>query len=271
MAFNAEFPSRLLAKSGSGVHSGASSAGIHSSSIIILTRHSIRRENIGREGITVLCANHASEADHGRRTTESIRTCDANPECRRTGHTVGMLDSGLCPMKFMMGSAIFDTPVVLMYESTELISFKPPETEGAPWRLSARIYDRWGKELLRIVDNEWRVGIDRYDVTAKGKTVEVRQKKGDLVLAMDLVVDGLVHIRRLEMECFEVLLSCDDTSFSVKSGSGGTLRFARPPGSNNVISGDIGIHVLPSEHIVKIAASLRPGSGAGVAMRLPDS
>ena len=223
------------------------------------------------DGITILCANHHREANHGRRSAESIKAYNADPECRRTGHTVAALDGSMRPLKFMMGSAVFDTPVVLMYESTEIISFRPPEAEGAPWRLSARIFDRTGRELLRITDNEWRIGINQYDITAQGKTVEVRQKKGDVVLAMDLVVDGLVHIRRLQMQCFEVVLMCDETSFSVKSRSGGTVRFPRPPRSNNLISGDIGIRVLPSRKVVEIATSLQPRLGAAVAMKLSDS
>ncbi len=223
------------------------------------------------DGISILCANHASEADHGRRSVQNIKIHDADPICRRTGHTIAVLDSGPTPLKFMMGSAVFDTPVVLMYESVELISFRPPEAKGAPWRLNARIFDRDGKGLLKIVDNQWLVGINRYDITARGKTVEVRQKRGDLVLAMDLVVDGLVHIRRLQMQCFEVVLICDDTSFSVKNRIGGAVRFLQPLRSNNLISGDIGIYVLPSRKVVEFATSLQPGSSAGAAMMLPDS
>lgn len=223
------------------------------------------------EGITILCGNHHREADHGRRSIESIKARDADPECRRRGHTVAVLDGSTGPLKFIMGSAVFDTPVILMYETIELISFRPPETNEAPWRLSARIFDRIGRELLRITDNEWRIDTNRYDVTAEGKVIEVRQRKGDVVLAMDLVVDGLIHIRRLQMQCFEVDLVCDELSFSVKNRSGGLVRFVKPPGSNNLISGDIGIRVLPSMKIVEIATSLLPGSSAGVAMILHDS
>ena len=223
------------------------------------------------EGITILCAEDARAAHHGRQSANKIKSHDASPKCRSLGHTFGPLDGGPNPMKFMMGSAVFHTPIVLMHESAELISFKPPEAEGAPWRLTATILDRQGKELLKIVDNEWQIGIDRYDITAKGKTVEVRQKRGYLVLAMDLVEEELVHIRRVQMQCKEVFLDCDDASFSVKSDNGGAVRFTRSPGSNNEISGDIGIHVLPSEHVVKIGASLQPGGSAAIALRLPDS
>lgn len=222
------------------------------------------------EGITILCANHASEADKGRRTLEDIRKADANPFCRRTGYTYGILDGSAGPLQFMMGSTVFDTPIVLMCESQELIGFRSPEVEGAPWQLNARILDISGQELLKIERNEWLIGTDRYDITAQGKTVIVRQRPRKIVLALDLVVTRLVRIRRLEMECFGVLLSCTDTSFFIRGKHGGTICFNKPLLGNNVISGEVGIHVIPSEHIVKIATRLQAGSSAGVAMNLPD-
>lgn len=72
------------------------------------------------------------------------------------------------PLGFQIGPTVFCTPVVLMYEDAELIGYRPPQADGAPWRLNATMLDRNGSEVLRIVGNEWVAGINRYDITAEG-------------------------------------------------------------------------------------------------------
>jgi hypothetical protein len=166
-------------------------------------------------------------------------------------------------MVFMIGSATFETPIVLMCESEEIISFKPPESGNAPWRLSARILDRNQKELLKIVDNEWRVGVDKYDIETTNNMIEVREVKGEIVLAMEVVKDQRLHITRLDMDCYGVRIGADrNGTFSVSGTNGGKVTV------NGGFRGDIGIHVKPSAGVVLLGASLNPNAGAGVAMAL---
>jgi hypothetical protein len=163
----------------------------------------------------------------------------------------------------MIGSATFETPIVLMYESDELISFKPPEASNAPWRLSARILDRNGKDLLKIVDNELCVGVHRYDIKTGNNMMEVREGRGDVIFAMEVVRDKLLRITRLDMDCYGARIGSDcNGTFCVSGPNGGKVIV------NGWIHGDIGIHVRPSAKLVLLGASLDPNVGAGVAMTL---
>lgn len=219
------------------------------------------------EGITLLCKQHHGDADGGLLSSESVHRNNANPCCLREGHTHKSLVTNYGEtgkrLKFMIGSATFETPIVLMYESEELISFKPPEAPNAPWRLSARILDRNGRDLLKIVDNEWRVGVHRYDITTRMNMMEVREGRGDVIFAMEVVYDELLHITRLDMDCYGVRIGSDrNGTFSVSGTNCGKVIV------NGGFRGDIGIHVRPSAKLVLLGASLDPNVGAGVAMAL---
>jgi len=219
------------------------------------------------EGITLLCKQHHGEAHRKLLSPESVHRNNDNPFCVQEGHTSESLVSrgGLSagPMVFMIGSATFETPIVLMYESEELISFKPPESGNAPWRLSARILGRNEKELLKIVDNEWRVGVDKYDIETTNNMIEVREGKGEIVLAMEVVKDEHLYITRLDMNCYGVRICSDSNgTFSVSGPNGGKVIV------NGRIRSDIGIHVRPSAKLVLLGASLDPNVGACVAMAL---
>lgn len=219
------------------------------------------------EGITILCGKHHSDAHRDLLSSDSVHQHNANPYCLREGHTRDSLVNNYgVPgqrLKFMIGSATFETPIVLMYESDELISFKPPEASNAPWRLSARILDRNGKDLLKIVDNELCVGVHRYDIKTGNNMMEVREGRGDVIFAMEVVRDKLLRITRLDMDCYGVRISSDrNGTFSVSGANCGKVIV------NGGFRGDIGIHVRPSAKIVLLGASLDPNVGAGVAMAL---
>jgi hypothetical protein len=214
------------------------------------------------EGITILCGTHAREADSGIRSVDSIREYNADPFCLREKYTIHMLDGRRGPLDFKLGPVTLNSPIVLMYEKEELISFKPPDIPGAPWRFNAIVFDRNGRELMKVVDNEWKIGSDRYDIEVAGQHFIVRDKLRDIILKMALEVDRLIHIQQLQMDCYGVNLKCDASSLCIKGKNGGTNCF------KGSITGDIGIHILQSENIAKIATSLNPGSSAGVAFHI---
>jgi len=221
------------------------------------------------EGITLLCQRCHADETHHRLAPDYVRQHNAKPYCLCAGHTRHCLVRSSIstgkPLTFKIGSATFDTRVVLMYEWEELISFKPPEAENAPWRLSAKISDLNGRELLKIVDNEWRIGIERYDITTCGETIEVREARGKVILVMQVTMDDLVHIKQLEMDCHGVRLGSDCSGvFSVSGPNGGKVIL------NGRVIADIGIHVRPSAKLVLLGASQDPNAGAAVAMQLVE-
>jgi len=212
------------------------------------------------EGITLLCQRcHDDETRH-RLAPDYVRQHNANPYCLRAGHTRHCLVRSSIstgrPLTFKIGSTTFETQVVLMYEDEELISFKPPEDEKAPLRLSAKMTDLNGQELLTIVDNEWRIGIERYDITTCNDIIEVREARGRVILVMQVTIDALVHIKQFEMDFHGVRLSSDCSGvFSVSGPNGGKLNL----NIGRVIA-DIGIHVRPSAKQVLLAANRNGGA-----------
>ncbi len=214
------------------------------------------------EGITILCGCHHIEATSGMLAADTVRYHNDKPYCHLGGYTRHYLKAN-APVMFQMGPRGFHTQVALMYEEEELIVCRPPEVDGGPWLFSAKILDENGMELLTVQDNEWLIGIDRYDIRARGKSIEVRAGKGDVIMRMDIEMDKRVHIRKLQMECLGVTLSCDEQSFCVSARNGAS---ANMPGEYGFYA-DVGVHIVPSQNRVKLAA-MRNGSAA-IALYMP--
>lgn len=203
------------------------------------------------ECITLLCGADHDRASRGLINGEALQYHDAHPYCHQSGKT-RYTWMARQPLGFRMASRDFLTRVALMYETTELIGYAP-ELPGEPQALNATILDRNGRELLRLHRNEWCIGADRYDITATGKTVEVREASGDVVLRMDFEDDCLIHIRKLTMDCGPVQLACTDEEITIDVRRGGTLCLK---GERTRLVGEIGVRIVPSAKVVEIGTSL---------------
>ena len=75
---------------------------------------------------------------------------------------------------------------VLMYDTRLIIGLSQQEHMGSPLRLNAVLTDESGSEVLRVVDNEWQVGIEHYDIRTTGDRLIVNNKPGDIVSGDEL-------------------------------------------------------------------------------------
>ncbi len=140
------------------------------------------------KGITLLCAEHHDLKSRGLLTNAQVASRNAAPRAVAEGHAFGRyITDGTAP-KFVLGSCYAaNTPVLLMADGEPVIWASPPVEPGAPFSFNAVLRDQSGRTILEIRDNEWRAGIEAWDVDVVANRIEIRSKRGaiDLVISME--------------------------------------------------------------------------------------
>jgi len=181
-----------------------------------------------RKDITLLCPTCHSKVDKKIFDLDFIKKSDNNPKCKQVGFTKDVLYVGNEIISFKMGSASFKRLVVVIYDGTPLIYFSPPEYEGGPLRLNATIYDKTGEQLLRIEDNEWKSGIEHYDLETQSKYLIIREKKGDVKLKLSIVAEKEISIEKMDMNYKGFRVKVEGGQFKVQTPKGGHLNLICP-------------------------------------------
>lgn len=117
--------------------------------------------------------------------------------------------------------------IILMHDEEMLLGFAPPEHEGGPLRLFARVADESGNDILQIVDNEWRAGLDAFDVDTSHGILLIRRNFGDIALRM-MNRDGRVTLDRLNISYkgFNVLI--ENEKLVLTNPKGATSQLTSP-------------------------------------------
>lgn len=191
-------------------------------------------------GITLLCGQCHDRAERGIIDVTTVSSANASPWCKQTGHSKDFLFIGDSSIPVRFGSSRVRASTVLMYENRVIIGLSKPEHVGAPLRLNAVLTDDNENEVLRVIDNEWQVGINRYDIRTNKDRLTVNDAPGDIILEMSLAARTEICIRRLRMKFLGFSIIADEKSFSLTVPSGGQFRH-----TGDVVA-DIGIWMKSS-------------------------
>lgn len=151
------------------------------------------------DGIILLCGDC-----HKRKgktlSIETLRQSAQNPKCRQKGFVFEAMDIGNSPLAIGLGSLTFeDVGILIRCQGQNVLSVKKPIERGGPYRLSAKFQDRDGLSTIEIVDNEWRAGIENWDIRRKGARIVVRTAKRKIALVMRLDPPRGITIEQLDM------------------------------------------------------------------------
>jgi hypothetical protein len=176
-------------------------------------------------GITLLCGrchqkvHQAGEAE--------IASRNAAPFCKVNGYTQDFLFISKDEVRFQTGRPLFKMKMVVMCDEEMLIGFAPPEQAGGPLRLFARVTDDEGNDILQIVDNEWRAGIEMFDVDTSYGVLLIRKNFGDVVLRM-VDRDGQIELDRLNMAYKGFKVSIENEKLTLTNPKGATSHLPCP-------------------------------------------
>ena len=175
-------------------------------------------------GITLLCGQCHDRAERGIIDVPTVSAANASPRCKQTGYSKDLLFIGNSSIPVRFGSSRVRAATILKYDDHVIMGFSEPEQVGAPLRLNAVFTDDNGNVVLLVVDNEWQVGINRYDIRTNKDRLTVRDSPGDIIFEMSLAMGTEICIRRLRMKFLGFSIIADEGSFSLIVPSGGQFR-----------------------------------------------
>lgn len=152
-------------------------------------------------GITLLCGACHDRKTRGLLSTDTVASADSSPFCKRSGFSFGPFDFGTSRAPEVAIGALVCRNVrsLIRIEGVDLLSVKKPESPGAPFLLSANLYDSHGCELIRIVENEWQSRSDNWDVEVVGPRITFRGGPGKIALVLRSEPPNRLVVERLDL------------------------------------------------------------------------
>lgn len=209
------------------------------------------------EGITLLCGICHQMAHNGIYSSEFIPLADVNPFCGNRGHAKIKIFRGNTLVPVKIGTSLIHAESILMYDDKLVFGFLPPEVNNGPIRLNANFTDSNGQEILKIIDNEWLIGHDCYDVQTTKSRMRIRDKLGKTSLEITLSADKTIEVTKIDMYYKGFKIFANKEYFSLKVPQGATLKHK---GSSYA---DIGIWMKSDGHAL-IAANKNGGAAIGM-------
>lgn len=147
--------------------------------------------------ITLLCGNHHREAGKGILPLGFIEKHNENPYCKREGRVKNFFYIAKKTIDLKFGSACFKGFNIICHERTPLIRFdrKP----NGLLSLSAKFFDNNEKNLFHVIDNEWQIEIDNFDIELTKNDLIVREKVGKIKLHLSHIAEKEIYIKKLDM------------------------------------------------------------------------
>jgi hypothetical protein len=110
---------------------------------------------------------------------ESVLDAARNPRAKQEGFSFGPFDIGVEPPEVILGTLVTrNVQTIIQIQNERVLSIKPPEVPGLPYRIDACLRDREGNVIFEIVENEWRTPSDNWDVEIEGGDDNDPQKIG---------------------------------------------------------------------------------------------
>ncbi|WP_156135576.1 hypothetical protein [Novosphingobium malaysiense] len=120
--------------------------------------------------IVLLCPTHHSMVTKGIIPKEKVQESWAQPAAKDLGYskTEHPWFKGIPSLKMGGGPLVQGTPIPIQVRGTNIIEFEPPEEGSNLARISAKLQDASGNNILSIDKNEWRVLSGSWDFKCVG-------------------------------------------------------------------------------------------------------
>ena len=164
-------------------------------------------------GIVLLCAACHDRKTRGQLSQTSVAAAARSPKCLQTGFSFGPFDLGNTHPVVRFGPLVVrDCKVLIRAFGVSLLSVDPPESQGQPFLLSALFADRSGKEVCRIVRNEWQTPSANWDVEVVGQRITVRSAPRSIELRLRCDPPDGLTVERMAMYSAGAWLTCDEAN-----------------------------------------------------------
>lgn len=180
-------------------------------------------------GIALLCGTCHGYVTRGRWSKDRVGKARANPKCLQCGFTRFEQDAFDPDEPFVIsfGRCDFVIPkVVLRVYGADLLVVQPPEDPTGPMRVSGRIFDESGEQVLLIDDNQYFADAKRsWDIEMKGARTIIRAAPRTISVQLWQPRPNKVVIERLRMKYQDVVVDADADGIRIQRDSEFDLEF----------------------------------------------
>ena len=172
--------------------------------------------------IVLLCGGCHDWVTRKILSKETIKIRSIDPICKQKGFSFGPFDLGLVEPTIKLGTLICkDVESLINIDGVSIFSVKKPECSGSPFRINAYLTNLDGREILKIVNNEWVTSTSNWDVEIVGAKITIRKNLGNISLVLRSEAPHTLVIERLDMVHHGVKISCrenEDLKVVTRSG-----------------------------------------------------
>lgn len=177
------------------------------------------------EGIALLCPGHHAKKTRRMISAQEVAAARKDPKALRAGWASDFF-SIKPPFVLRIGNSIFRDVkcIVRTHEGFEWLTIGTSHDVGGPVNVNAVFYNSKGAESLSIVDNEWIVTSDVWDVVVEGPLITVRSEQGRIALELQAEAPSGLWIRRLDMQKDDLSIRVEqDSAIVITRGGGRTV------------------------------------------------
>lgn len=191
--------------------------------------------------IVLLCGGCHDRVTRGILSKETIKQKSNNPKCLEQGFSFGPFDLGIIEPEIIFGTLITKgVKTLIRVLGDNILSVKPPEQEGLPFLINAKLADKEGNVVLEIVDNEWITTTRNWDVEVVGTNITIRKGHKDIVLSLRSEPPRKLVIERLQMSHKGVNITANENkNIEVTTRNGQHLEATATKINNSQVGIDI--------------------------------
>lgn len=154
------------------------------------------------DGIILLCSS--CHRKKGKFIAVSTLLEDRkNPKALQKGYSYEAFEVASNYITVVFGSiTVNKANKIIEIDGEDIFSVSPPEVEGGPFRINAKMYDRSGRAILDIVNNEWRARSSNWDVEVVSNVIKIRSARGIIPLILRVEPPNRVVIEKLDL-CYK--------------------------------------------------------------------
>jgi hypothetical protein len=127
------------------------------------------------DAMAYLCAGCHSKVTRGTWSKDKVWRAKKDPWCLTHGRPHDDFDISPSGASIWLGpNRIINVSTILSIDDEPILEIEPPEERGAPFRISARFYDRNDNLIFTIVRNEWHGEPSAWDINSVGPRTTIR-------------------------------------------------------------------------------------------------
>jgi hypothetical protein len=178
------------------------------------------------DNITLLCPQCHSKVTTGYWHKNKVKDAMQDPYCLKKGFSREFFDIGFHQPEIKIGGVhLNNCSIPIMIKNEPLIKFERPEIKNGPFLLSALFFDSQGNRSLSILQNEWISNTSSWDFEIVGKTLTIREAKGEVCLRIEIESPRCLIITKLDMLFFDIQICADKDNLNIKWPSGSISSF----------------------------------------------